>query len=91
MTKEQTREAIEIMLGWVNGKIVEVRSAHTPHGDWTELRISTPSWNWEYNNYRIKPEPMEVYVWVNEMGDKDIYPDFGKHTWTKHKFREVLE
>ena len=53
MTREQTIEAIRIMQAYVDGKEVEYER---PDGIWTI--INNPCWNWNSQEYRIKPAPV---------------------------------
>lgn len=50
MNKEQTIEAIRIMQAFVDGKEVEYQIST---GHW--VTAMTPSWNWPYTQFRIKP------------------------------------
>ena len=50
MTREQTIEAIRVMQAFVDGKEVEYKR---PDGIWTI--INNPCWNWNTQDYRIKP------------------------------------
>ena len=50
MTREQTIEAIRVMQAWVDGKEVEY-----PISDGRWATTMTPSWNWLYTDFRIKP------------------------------------
>ena len=50
MTPEQTIEAIRIMQAYVDGKEVEYEH---PDGIW--MLTTTPCWNWNSGEYRIKP------------------------------------
>ena len=50
MTREQTIEAIRIMQAYVDGKVVEYEH---PDGIW--MLTTTPCWNWNSGDYRIKP------------------------------------
>ena len=50
MTREQTIESIRIMQAYVDGKEVEYER---PDGIWTI--INNPCWNWNSQEYRIKP------------------------------------
>ena len=50
MNIEQTKEAIRIMQAFVDGKEVEYER---PDGIWTI--INNPCWNWNSQEYRIKP------------------------------------
>ena len=50
MTREQTIEAIRVMQAYVDGKEVEYER---PDGIW--MLTTTPCWNWNSIEYRIKP------------------------------------
>ena len=50
MTREQTIEAIRVMQAYVDGKQVEYEH---PDGIW--MLTTTPCWNWNSGEYRIKP------------------------------------
>ena len=50
MTREQTIEAIRVMQAYVDGKEVEVLFPFSQ----SEI-ATTPVWDWDTNNYRIKP------------------------------------
>ena len=52
MNIEQTKEAIRIMQAFVDGKELEYER---PDGIWT--LIKNPCWNWNTQEYRIKPTP----------------------------------
>ena len=49
MTREQAREAAQVMLAWADGK--EVESLYG--GEWGLECI--PRWDWDDTDYRIKP------------------------------------
>ena len=53
MTREQTIEAIRVMQAYVDGKEVEYPISN---GNWETAM--TPSWNWLYTHFRIKPTPV---------------------------------
>ena len=57
MTKEQSREAGSVMIGWANGKTIQWR--RRGHNDWSEVDQDcigiTLSWDWDEFEYRIKP------------------------------------
>ena len=59
MTKEQSREAGSVMIGWANGKTIQWR--RRGHNNWSEVEQDcigiTFSWDWDTFEYRIKPEP----------------------------------
>jgi hypothetical protein len=53
-----TRERIEVMQAFVDGKEIQVRERGVD--EWES--VSGPSWNWYSNEYRIKPEPREIWI-----------------------------
>ena len=53
MTREQTIEAIRVMQAYVDGKEVEY-----PISNGQRATTMTPSWNWLYTQFRIKPTPV---------------------------------
>jgi hypothetical protein len=53
MNIEQTIEAIRIMQAFVDGKELEYER---PDGIW--MLIKNPCWNWNTQEYRIKPTPV---------------------------------
>jgi hypothetical protein len=74
MTKEQTKEAIRIMQAFVDGKEVEYQIST---GHW--VTAMTPSWNWPYTQFRIKPTPVlrpwtadevPLGAWLRDKSDK---------------------
>jgi hypothetical protein len=87
-----TVEKIAIMRAWLDGKQIERK-----HGDqWipqnpNDGRCLEPCWNWEHCEYRIKPEPMEIEVWIHDDGSVALGGSRPAPWWTKKKFREVTE
>ena len=63
MTPDQI---IEVVTAFKNGKKIEAH--HKIMGDW---HVAVPAWDFHQFNYRVKPEPMEL--WVNEMVDGRWY------------------
>lgn len=61
MTREETKKAIEVMQGYVDGKQIESRSS--PKISWGPCE--NPIWNFVTRDYRIKPEP-KVVPWTLE-------------------------
>lgn len=53
---------LDVMTAHKNGKQVECKPRNG--GSWKVVQC--PCWNWELNEYRVKQEPLEV--WVN------VYP-----------------
>ena len=52
------REKIEVMEAFERGEYVEVRTDKTVAGPWG-VAID-PLWDWNNNDYRIKPKPKQV-------------------------------
>ena len=50
-------EMIKVMQHYENGGDVEINSKN---GSWT--KITSPSWDWVYHKYRIKPEKEKVTI-----------------------------
>jgi len=91
MTKQLTQEAIKVMQAWVNGATIQFAPRETE--GWGDCNDSDVSWTWSAFQYRIKPIPMEIEVWVKNGGPVafacpgDGYAD---GILTKKLFREVL-
>lgn len=68
MNIEETKKAIEVMQAFVDGKTIQhrVRDTSGRYYPWDQLRMIAPVWNWWATEYRVKPEPKEI--WVNEYG-----------------------
>ena len=57
MTREQAREAAQVMLGWADGK--EVQHKPKPESIWWDyMERSEPSWDWRDFHFRLKPTPV---------------------------------
>lgn len=52
------REKIEVMQAFERGEYVEVRTDKTESGTWSVA--VDPLWDWNNNDYRIKPKPKQV-------------------------------
>lgn len=65
MTEQETRDAIEVMKGSVEGARVEC--APLTGGAWKEVIM--PSWNWDRYQYRV----MEIVPSINW---NDVHPDY---------------
>lgn len=91
MNREETIKNIEIMKAWVDGKEIQARELNNAKvRTWNS--VVYPSWNFHSCEFRIKPEPMELWIYVNP--DGSVVPH-GFETeckdCTKKKFREVIE
>ena len=57
-----TRQKIEVMQGWLDGRTVRSRTKSSPDLKFYPLdyRIE-PKWNWEVFDYELAPEPIVHY------------------------------
>ena len=64
------KERIEIEQAYLDGKLIEFKPKGSP-GSWYFVPQNEKNivFQWEYNDYRIKQEPMEF--WVNVYEDLD--------------------
>jgi len=60
MNKEETKQAREVMQAFEGGAEIESK-AERREGAW--FYADDPCWDWVDYNYRIKPEPL--VLWVN--------------------------
>lgn len=56
-----TKEQIEVMQAYLDGKTIECRSELEAKLGWVE--VSEPKWNWTACEYRIKPDPKRPRTW----------------------------
>lgn len=62
-----TKEKIAVMQAFEDGKEVELE------GSIQWLPANNPNWNWAETNYRVKPEPMVLYVNIYDDGERHTY------------------
>jgi hypothetical protein len=71
---EETKKAIEVMQAFVDGKEIQDRNRKFG-GEWYMTVVGGglggPMWSWSTTEYRVKPEPKEI--WVNEYSDGSSY------------------
>jgi hypothetical protein len=65
-----TKEKIEVMQAFDEGKTIEFK--WTEGDEWITLIINNPHWNWDKNNYRIKPEPKKRLMTIKELWGKTL-------------------
>jgi hypothetical protein len=90
MNIEKTRSLILIMQAWCEGRPVQFHPGGDSH--WQDANTDDLSWT-EVFDWRIKPEPMEIEVWVDKDGNPTALVTLlggRKDSWTKKKFREVV-
>lgn len=56
--REEARRKAEVMLAFADG--AEIQFYHWTNEDWDD--VGHPSWNWDGNDYRVKPKPRECWV-----------------------------
>ena len=101
MNKEQAKENAAVMLAFAEGMTIECR-ARVGYGKWCVTK--TPTFAFDYNEYRVKPEPLEVFVTYYEIGGDGKTPTCGGAYFSEDrakimmsrggvvkKFREVIE
>ena len=80
MTREQTIEAIKVMQAYVDGDGKEVEYER-PDGIW--MLTTTPCWNWNSGEYRIKPAA-KLRPWTADevpLGAWGRNPQYPKTRW----------
>lgn len=64
MDREETKEAIKVMQAWVDGR-TDIQFRYRGSSKWTGFVGNAPAlWDWCANEYRIKPQPVEVTCWA---------------------------
>ena len=96
MNIEETKKAIEIMQAYVDGKEIEYR--YRGSTDWLSCAAIGPVWGFNKTDYRVKPEPLEVWHAVSDgfistckYDTRDACRDAFPDDWTPTLFREVIE
>lgn len=85
MNREKARKAAEVMLAYADGKKIEY--CNEGQKDWKT--IGYPIFDWEYNDYRIKPE--SKYRPFKDAGEcwqemiRRQYVKYQPFGWIKHK------
>lgn len=60
-----TKEKIEIMQAYVEGKTVQNKKRCSPEANWKDYTsCNEPYWNWGEFDYRIKPEVLYLNVYT---------------------------
>lgn len=68
VNKQKTWDAGLVINAYLNGEKIQFR--HRRDADWTDWHNhSEPVWNFEENNYRVKPVPREL--WINVYPEED--------------------
>ena len=69
MSRRNTKECIDVMQGYLDGKVIQVRD----YGGKKWHITNCPLWNWDMSEYRILPEPREFWVNVYKSGDGALH------------------
>lgn len=72
MNKEQTKQAIAVMQGFVDGKTIQYCPYNNRH--WITC-AGFPVWEWNKSNYRIKPKVVKCrrYLYKDDLGRPLVY------------------
>lgn len=74
-----TKEMIDVMQAFVDGKKIEVKCKWDTETDWHSCE---PKWDWYASDYRVKPEP--------EFVPYDSVTEVEKDKWFKRKASGML-
>lgn len=88
MTREEIKEAAKVMEAYADG--AEIQYSHKGRNFWINwINISSPSFDWQTFDYRIKPEPKYRPFRTQEecWSEMHKHPDFG---WVKEKASEMI-
>lgn len=92
--RDEARYCGAVMTLYADGKTIQYRRrvclpfVNDSEGEWGD-HPGLPSWDWSTFEYRVKPEPMEIEVWVSPDG-RVIEYNAMEPGWTKKRFREVV-
>ena len=68
------RTNLELVLQYQNSdKVWQFRGKGSRK--WFDYKIETPSWDFNMNDFREKPEPKKIHVLCNGVGDPLMYQD----------------
>ncbi len=67
MNKKEIAEAILVMEAWRQDESIQIRDKSSECRKWrpigTEYQgAAQPTWDWEHDEYRIKPKPREFWI-----------------------------
>ena len=88
------QEMIDVIAAHRDGKKIQVNGSG---GIWADT--DHPTWNFYSNEYRVKPEPMEIEVWFEratilfarkEPSPPETIKEYESHGWTKKTFIEKV-
>jgi hypothetical protein len=94
MTKEESAKARAVMEAWENGATIQCADRSVGSGNWKNCDPDYVAWAFERFDYRVKPVPMEITVWVEtatgeiSVQERDALSSVSR--WEKKIFREVL-
>lgn len=85
-----TKEMIEVMQAYEDGKTIECKQKGQCDSMWIVVR--SPDWNWYYYDYRVKAEPIYRQYFTKEELLKDLQErHYNYHNvWLKSKIDGTL-
>lgn len=87
--RDEARRRAEIMLAYADGKDIQEQRIYPVTGWYAQPE---PEWDWDSMYYRIKPEPREFVISVNDKGFATHYSKGDERDgWQMVKVREVLD
>lgn len=66
ISREKMKLLLPVMTAWATGEIIQLRASKT--AKWHDV-TDPPSWTFDPENYRIKPQPRKLYVIYNGTGE----------------------
>jgi len=94
MNREQVEQAIELMQAWLDGKVIQWHCDEDEDDEWYDCSHFSAEFLFEDLDYRIKPEPLEFWVDVDDSGHPECVmtkrPIVIRAGLRRIKVREVL-
>lgn len=72
MIKRKPHKWAEVIKAWADGKPIQFRIKNGAFWIYEEFDGSIPRFNAPDREWRVKPEPVETYHFVEYMGDGDV-------------------
>lgn len=65
MNRDESKDAANVMLAYASGKPIQIRPLHS--AKWENVYTS-PDWDWQRYEYRVRPEPKVIWAAHTEEG-----------------------
>lgn len=94
MNRDNARDYLPLVQALAEGKVIQLNY----NGDWKDISDMDPMF--PANFYRIKPEPREIFVVIDNDNDgshlafhseDDAIKDVGSRDYAIRRYREVIE